>query len=242
MINDRHSFIGIKQIIRYEWMQKTTYLMLAGLDAEGIRYELDTLLEERGATAKNQIISILMNTWPTKDPKLIPFRNNALALLRDKPSEAFPVQWAMISACYPFWFNVARHIGRLLSLQNQATHAQIVSRLKENYGDRETVSRYARYTIRSFHDWGVLNDTSTKGSYEKATPLSITNPTTACILLESALLASSEERGNLSVLLSHPSFFPFALPTLSGSLISQSSERIDVVRYGLDDELLRLKP
>lgn len=238
--NDRHSFIGIKQIIRLEWMQKTANLMLAGLDAEGIRHELDALVEERGVTSKNQIISILMNIWLTKDPRLILFRDNALALLREKPSEAFPLQWAMISACYPFWFNVARQIGRLLSLQNQATHAQIVSRVKEQYGDRETVSRYARYTIRSFHAWSVLNDTSTKGSYEKATPLSITNPTTAAILLESALLSSSEERASLSLLLSHPSFFPFSLPSLSGNLIARLNGHIDVVRYGLDDELLKL--
>ena len=36
----RHETIGIKQAIRFEWMQKTANLLLAGLDAKVIRQEL----------------------------------------------------------------------------------------------------------------------------------------------------------------------------------------------------------
>jgi hypothetical protein len=43
----RHDAIGIKQAIRYEWMQKTTNLMLAGLSVEEIRAELHQYLEDR---------------------------------------------------------------------------------------------------------------------------------------------------------------------------------------------------
>jgi hypothetical protein len=45
----------------------------------------------------------------------------------------------------------------------------------------------------------------------------------------------------LGLLLNHPAFFPFQFPVLSGDFISQHSERLDVDRYGLDDELLTLK-
>ncbi|TVS21080.1 MAG: hypothetical protein EA424_00695, partial [Planctomycetaceae bacterium] len=37
------------------------------------------------------------------------------------------------------WLNVASQTGRLLALQDQATHAQIINRLKEQYGDRSQV-------------------------------------------------------------------------------------------------------
>ena len=33
-MSKRHDVIGIKQVIRIEWMQKTTNLMLAGVDAK----------------------------------------------------------------------------------------------------------------------------------------------------------------------------------------------------------------
>jgi hypothetical protein len=39
----------------------------------------------------------------------------------------------------------------------------------------------------------------------------------------------------------NPAFFPFQLPVISGDIISQRSDRIEVDRYGLDDELLKLK-
>ena len=34
----RHETIGIKQAIRFEWMQKTASLLLAGLDAKTISW------------------------------------------------------------------------------------------------------------------------------------------------------------------------------------------------------------
>ena len=46
---------------------------------------------------------------------------------------------------------------------------------------------------------------------------------------------------SLGAILNNPAFFPFQLPVMTGDFISQRSGRIDVVRYGLDDELLSLK-
>ena len=154
---------------------------------------------------------------------------------------ALAVHWGMISAVYPFWFNVARQTGRLLALQHQVSQTQIINRLKEQYGDRQTVSRYARFVIRSFVAWEVLKDSQAKGCYEKAVPMSITEPNLAVLMFESAILATPEAKGTLGLLLNNPAFFPFQLPVLTGDFVSQRGDRIDVVRYGLDDELLKLK-
>ena len=153
---------------------------------------------------------------------------------------ALAVHWGMISAVYPFWFNVARQTGRLLALQDQVTQTQIINRLKEQYGDRQTVSRYARFVIRSFVAWGALKDSEAKGCYEKVAPVSIADSDLAILMFESALLASPEAKGALGLLLSNPAFFPFQLPVMTGDFVSQRSDRIVLVRYGLDDELLKL--
>ena len=150
------------------------------------------------------------------------------------------VHWGMISAVYPFWLNVARQTGRLLALQDQVTQTQIINRLKEQYGDRQTVSRYGRFVIRSFVAWGALKDSEAKGCYEKVAPVSIIDPDLSILMFESALLASLEAKGTLGLLLNNPALFPFQLPAMTGDFVSQHSDRIDVVRYGLDDELLRL--
>lgn len=246
----RHEAIGIKQAIRFEWMQKAANLLLAGLDAKTIRQELHEFLAdrkgngsegERSDQTRTFVVNNLMKIWVSPDPELIPFRDASLAFLRENPSMALAVHWGMISAVYPFWFNVARQTGRLLALQDQVTQTQIINRLKEQYGDRQTILRYGRYVLRSFVAWGALKDSEAKGCYEKRVPVSVADYNLAILLIEAALLATPEDKGTLALLLNNPAFFPFQLPVMTGDFVSQRSERVDVVRYGLDDELLKLK-
>ena len=246
----RHEALGIKQVIRFDWMQKAANLLLAGLDAKTIRQELHEFLAdrkgngtagERSDQTRTFVVNNLMNIWVSPAPELVPFRDASLEFLRKNPSMALAAHWGMISAVYPFWFNVARQTGRLLALQDQATQTQIINRLKEQYGDRQTVSRYAQFVIRSFVAWGALKDSEAKGCYEKAVPVSIAEPNLAILMIESALLATPEAKSALGLLLNNPAFFPFQLPVMTGDFASQRSGRIDVIRYGLDDELLKLK-
>jgi hypothetical protein len=77
---------------------------------------------------------------------------------------------------------------------------------------------------------------------EKALPVIITDTKLAILMFESALLATPEAKSALGLLLNNPALFSFQLPVMTGDFVSQRSERIDVIRYGLDDELLKLKP
>ncbi len=259
-MGNRHEAIGIKQEIRLEWMHKAANLLMAGLDAKTIRKELHEFLAnrkgngsegERSDYTRTFVVNNLMNIWITPAPELIPFRDAALVLLHDLPAPqtsrqtgtpfmSIAIHWGMIAAVYPFWFNVARQAGRLLALQDQVTQAQIINRLKEQYGDRQTVSRYARFVIRSFIAWGTLKDSEAKGCYEKAATLNIADRDIAILLIESALRADPEAKSALGGLLHNPGFFPFQLPIMTGDFIARQNNRIEVFRYGLDDELLHL--
>lgn len=245
----RHEAIGIKQAIRLEWMQKTANLLLAGLDAKTIRQELHDFLAdrkgngsegERSEQTRTFAVNNLMKIWVSPDSELIPFRDASLAFLRENPAMALAVHWGMISAVYPFWFNVARQTGRLLALQDQVTQTQIINRLKEQYGDRQTVSRYARFVIRSFVAWGALKDSGAKGCYEKAAPVSIADPILAILMFESALLATPEATITLGLLNNNPAWFLFETPMVNGGFLLEHGKRMEVIRYGLDDERVRL--
>ena len=131
-MSKRDDVIGIKQAIRLEWMQKTTNLMLAGVDAKKIREDLHEFLankkgdgteSERGKTSRTQVVNMLMNIWVSLDKQLLPFRDTSLEILRKNPSMSLAVHWGMISATYPFWFNVALLVGRLL---NEVTSVWVV--------------------------------------------------------------------------------------------------------------------
>ncbi len=249
-MSKRHEKIGIKQVIRLEWMDHVLNMLLAGMEPEAIRTELKDYLADKkqsGGTGERGEKTYLMaigplSAWFDPEPELVDFRDHALMLASKlQQKEWLPLHWAILSAAYPFWFNVAKQTGRLLNLQEMITRDQIFNRLKEQYGDRETVSRNARYTVRSFVAWGVLKDTKSKGSYEKSDGLTIQDRDLAILLLEAALHAMPEGKGALGLLINSPAFFPFQLPMLTGDLIAKSASGIDVVRHGLDDELLKLE-
>ncbi len=249
-MSKRHDKLGIKQTIQKHWMDHVVKMMLAGLTEKEIRAELDDFLAtqkqsggtgERGKKTYGMAISILASWFaPTKE--LIRFRDHALELVQHENIKNWlPYHWAVISASYPFWFNVAKQTGRLFNLQDQITRAQVFSRLKEQYGDRETVARNARYAIRSFVAWGVLEDSQSRGCYEQSKLIRINEPNLAILLYEAALYADKEGKAIFGLLKNNPAFFPFQLPVLTGDYISQQSNTIDVIRYGLDDELLKLR-
>lgn len=231
-------------------MDRVLRLLLAGLSPDEIRSDLNVYLAtqkqsggvgKRGKQAYKKAIGNLAS-WFSPLKELSPFRDDALSLARTLPEKMWlPLHWAVISAAYPFWFQVARQVGRLLNLQDQITRAQVFNRLKEQYGDRETVDRDARYVIRSFVAWGVLKDTEVKGCYEKGTKQTLTEKNLALLLLEAALHDTPEGKGTLLLLCNHPAFFPFKLPPLTAEFIAQHADRIEVFRQGSEEDLLALK-
>ena len=249
----RHDSLGIKQVIRLEWMDKAINLSMSGMDAKEIRLELheyltgrksDGSIGERSKQTRTQAVVILMNIWGKPSPEIVAFIENVKLRTQSNQidqAEKMALHWATISAAYPFWFNVARQVGRLLNLQDQITKQQIVRRLKEQYGDRQTVSRFARYVIRSFVAWGVLRDTSRKGCYERGKMLTINDQQTVSLLLEGALYTISESKSSINALYNNPGFYIFDLPLLTGELLAQVNSRIEVMRFGVDEEILKLR-
>ncbi|MEE4357185.1 MAG: hypothetical protein V2I97_12020 [Desulfococcaceae bacterium] len=250
MTKKRYKKLGIKQTIQPDWMDRVVQMLLAGMSETEIRKDLDDYLStqkqsggigERGKKTYGLAIGIL-SSWFGREKELKKFCEKALDLAKTlPPSDWLPLHWAVISASYPFWFHVAKQVGRILNLQDKITQKQIFDRLKEQYGDRETVARNARYTVRSFVAWHTLKDTDRKGFYEKTAPYIIDKPDTALLLYEAALHTVPEGKAVLGFLTNNPGFFPFQLPRLSGDYIAQNCERMDVLHYGCDDKLLQLR-
>ena len=247
----RHDAIGIKQVVRLEWYDYVLDMLLGGLPAQEIRRQLDEFIRERlqtggygerGEQTYTKAVTQIMKCWVSPAREFIDLRDNALLFARENDRcMRIALHWAVTVAAYPFWHRVAEQVGRLLNLQDSITQSQIRLRCFEAMGERSTVERSARRVIRSFVVWGVLKDTSTKGCYEKVAPATITDQNLAILMLEAALHATPEGKGALGILLNTPAFFPFQLPIMTGDFVSQHSDRIEVARYGLDDELLKLK-
>lgn len=191
---------------------------------------------------REKIITILLKVWLNVPPELNALRVDGLELLKRLPrTDRIAVHWGMAMAVYPFWGAVAAHVGRLLRLQGTAAAAQVQRRLREHYGERDTVSRAARRVLRSFVDWGVLKETAEKGVYGQGVSRAIDHPQLIAWLVEAFLHAHPNGSVALRTVLDSTSLFPFRLSPMSADHLVAVSGRLDVLRHGLDQDLIMLR-
>ena len=245
----RATQVGLSQRIRLEWMEQTANLLLAGNDEAVISDSLQHLLRDKVSVGgesvrgnREKVITILLKTWVTVPRELEKLRDEGLKILRSLTREdRTAVHWGMTLAAYPFWGAVAAHAGRLLRLQGTAAAAHVQRRVREEYGERETVSRAARRVLRSFIDWGVLNETGNKGVYVQGKQYSIEEPKLIAWMVEASLHSRSHGSAATKDLLDSPNIFPFRLTHISADHLASLSPRLDILRHGLNDDLVMLR-
>jgi hypothetical protein len=246
MNKSRFDKVGIKQVIRLEWMDRCLSLLLSGMSANEIRRDLIDYLADKkqsGGTGergdKTYTIAIgILAAWFDPSPELIDLRDRLLMKAKKCSVENWlPLHWAMMIAAYPFWFNVAIQTGRILALQDKVTQKQIFDRLVERYGERATVLRNARYAVRSFVAWGVLEDTEIKGRYKKSDPMAVSDPQIIAMLFEAMLISTPDNKAPLRSLMASPALFPMCLAMDVAQQAIASNPRLISDHFG-DGEMM----
>ncbi len=248
-MNSNIKQIGFSQRIRIEWLEQTANLVLAGNEISAIREVLNDLLQEKlsvGSAAKRgnrgKSITILMKIWLTVPRGLEMLRDDSLEIFKKLPRENhIAIHWGMTMAVYPFWAAVAAHTGRLLRLQGTLASAHVQRRVQEQYGERSTVKDATRRVLRSFHDWGVLEETDNKGVYKQKLSLHIDNPKLIAWLIQAFLHTRTNRSATISELLDSTSLFPFRLARLSTENLINSSSCLELLHHGLDDDMVMLR-
>ena len=246
---NRRSQIGFSQRVRLEWLERTANLVLAGNDQLAVTAALQDLLKDKvsiGGDAergnREKIITILMKVWFDVPRDLVALQADGLELLKRLPrSDRIAVHWGMVMAAYPFWAAVAAQVGRLLKLQGSAVAAHVQRRIREQYGERETVARAARRVLRSYADWGVLVETGRKGVYRQGLSLAVDDPQLVSWLIEASLHVRSNGSAPLKELVGNTSLFPFRLKQITAESVLATSPRLELLRHGLDDNLVMLR-
>ena len=245
----RHTQIGIDRLVRLTWLEKTAALVLSGNSAPDIKAILQEDLQTAFVSSRAEVrgsldktITILLKVWLTVPTDLKLLQIDGVELLKKMPHEEHrAIHWGMLMAVYPFWAAVATQTGRLLKLQGTVAAAHVQRRVREQYGERETVARRVRYVLRSFLDWGVLMETKEQGVYEMGSILRINNPQLIGWLIRASLHAKESGVAPLRELMDSPSLFPFKLAPIQAERIATETAEIDILRQGLDEELIMLK-
>lgn len=244
----RHEQIGLDRLIKFEWLERTAYLVLAGNEVPEVKSvlqeELSGAFRSNGTKVRGSLdktITILLKTWASVPRDIKPLQMEGLDLLSSLDrKEHVAIQWCMTMAVYPFWGAVAIQTGRLIMLQGAAASSQIQRRVREQYGERETVSRRVRYVIRSFIDWGVLKETGEKGVYGKGNQYLVEDSRLIAWMVEATLHARANGSAAIKDLLDSPSIFPFRLAHISAENLASISPRLSVLRHGLNDDMVLL--
>lgn len=241
--------IGFSQRVRLEWLEQTASYVLAGMSEAEVNDSLQELLRPKVSVGGNaergnreKIITILRRVWLSTNDEYTQLRQRGLSLFQKcRRSEHLVLHWGMATAAYPFWGAVAEAAGRLLNLQGSVTAAQAQRRLRERYGERETVARAARRVIRCFIDWGVLLESQTKGSYLPGSRITVDRQELAGWLIEALLHSMASKRMPVDAALKSPSLFPFALPAMSCDQLLSSATGIEAIHRGLDSDVIAIK-
>src|SRR5690554_1350149 len=239
----RTTQVGFSQRVPLDWFERTANLVLAGNDRKTIESVLQGFLEDKRSVGgrstrgnREKTITILLRTWLSVPDELLELRDEGLELLRSyPPSDHLLIHWGMVGAVYPFWMMVATHVGRLLRLQGSAAASQVQRRMREQYGERETVSVAAKRVLRSFVDWGVLLDTELSGVYSRGVTIPVQDPQLVAWIVEAVLHACTNASIPLRDLLSSPGLFPFRIESVSAENIRTVTQRLDILRQGLDE-------
>ena len=241
----RRGQIGFSQRIHLDWLEYTANLVLTGNPREEIVAALTERLKEKLSVGnqpergnRDKAITILTKVWVTVPRDLQSLRDEGLDHIRCRdPSDRLLVHWCMCMAVYPFFGTVADAVGRLLRLQGTAGAAQVQRRLRERFGERETVARAARRILRAYIDWGVLLETGEKGLYRGAAKRAVDDRSLAVWAIKARLFAAGDNPRSASALLRGPHLFPFdvVLPSMREL---EACEALEISRHGLDQEVL----
>ena len=237
---ERSKPIGLDRIVRLAWMEHAAALVARGGDDASIEAHLLDYLQpyfpssdptRRGSLSKTK--TILLRTWARPPESLVVFRNRGLDLLGELPKQShIAIHWGMLMAVYPFWREVADHVGRLIRLQGSLTSRQVQQRLRESYGERETVSRRVRYLLRSYIDWGVLADSKKPGEYLPGLELSIHDLATIEWMLEAYLRSKDSTSAQLDDIKRSPSFFPFKYEADLTNHLAMRARHLELLSLG----------
>jgi hypothetical protein len=235
--------IGIDRKIKHAWLDVLLDRLAQTTDAEELRRFVDERLAEElaGAASRAKSVGISLKIWSGIPTNRLPLRDRAVALLpKISGQERVWLHWGMTSLAYPIFRDTAEVVGRLLTLQDDFTTAQVHERLIKKWGDRATTKGAAQKLLNTLVDWEVLRSTKAKGHFLLVARMSSTSTALQLWLLESLLAASSAEEVEVQQLLRLPEMFPFTLSIGLSDL--RRHEGFHLHRQGLDMDMVSVRP
>ena len=241
----RRKTIGFDRRLALDWLEATASRVAAGDSLEELRAGMWQYLEgkvsgDKYNSDRGKSMTVLTRIWGKVPAAVEPLKTRAVAAFQtSKARDHLALHWAMAIASYPVFSDVAATAGRLLTLQNSFSLAQLTNRMVAQWSERPVLVKSTQRIIRSHVDWGALADTETRGVYGRAPKSLPVSKEIALLLCEALLLDNEHHSLPANQLLDHPALFPF---THSLTMADLREEAVfDVHRQGVDGDMVELK-
>lgn len=233
--------IAFNRRLRFDWLREGLRLRAEGVDgAEWIeRVEQVVRLDTAGRDSVQKSMRYLRHIWLEGEEKDLRAAALRLYSRESDPNRDRTLCWGMATATYPFLSTVAACVGRMLRIQPEFKLEQLLRKLTEAFGEKETVRRSGRYSLGLIEDLGFIARVGKPGFYQATPALQVTNDAIASWFIR-AWFRSIESSDSLDriALAGHPSLFPF-----DGKQLTDAALRTGVlvlVRLSFSQETVRL--
>lgn len=240
----RPSNITLNRNLKAAWLCEALRLAAGDIDLDAAVSQLENTLRDdiSGAESIRKSIRYLRQIWLVPSAELLPLRNEALEIYRERPTDecARTLSFFILMAKYPFMREVVEVCGRLLRLQGSIKTEQIKRRIMEIHGEREPVLRSARYAVSIMADLGVLSKGEKKGIYESG-ELAVYPDSRFAAFCLSALMASVPGKAHFrrSDISGHLALFAVDAHALLDSALTDP--RFVISRESISEEMISQK-
>jgi hypothetical protein len=240
----RRKTIGFDRRLALDWLEATASRVAAGDSLEEVRAGMWEYLEgkvsgDKFNSDRGKTMTVLTRIWAKVPPAVEPLKIRAVAAFQtSKARDHLALHWAMAIASYPIFSDVAATAGRLLTLQDTFSLAQLTNRMVAQWSERPVLVKSTQRIIRSLVDWGALTDTETKGVYARAPkPLSVSGEI-ALLLCDALLLDNEHHALPANQLLDHPALFAFTHSLTLADLRGRNEFAIH--KQGIDGDMVEI--
>lgn len=231
--------IGIDRKIKRAWLDALLDRLVQIQDERELRAFLDDRLKAElpGKESRAKSAGIVLRIWCGIPKDRLYLRDKALALVSQVSGpDRIWLHWGLTVLAYPFFRDAAEVVGRVLTLQDDFTTAQVQARLLTTWGDRATTKEASQKLLTTLVDWGVLRSTDKKGHFLLAGKMRTESPSLQLWMLETMVAAGTAQEIEAQQLLRLPEAFPFAFSISVGEL--RKHDGFHVHRQGLDMEMV----
>ena len=227
-MGNKRRTIGFDRTLELDWLDAAAAKVASGASVADVRKYLWEYLDGvvRGDTSnsgRGKTVTVLTHIWSRVPRQAEALRDRAAPLVSEvEPEERVALHWAMVTATYPYFCDVATTVGQLLKLQGDFSVPHITKRLGSRWGQRQLVERTAQHVTRTMTHWGALEATSRMSVFTQGRRW-VVGRAGSGVLAEAVLIGTGEGSFPFERLASHPALYPFELSLSVAAMRANSS-------------------